>query len=380
MKQGQNPRLTYAIQYFDKTGEMRAPYQICKGFVAAGWDVAILTIATANNLPVERVWESVAVKKVAGTGKRRKLIKMAGRLIKKRRQHLILTTVWEWQNFALLLANLLFGSPYAVRLDTFCYLAVTGFWKKARERLRYGLTLGQASLIIAETPESYACAARRFSVDQVILAPSCLWLGELQAIEKKWSAKGFSPPREPVILSTSRLIERKRVHDLIQAFSLISDAFPQWRLEFRGPKTDSDYFGSLRQLVVRLGLGERVQFLPGLSGELLYQRYRETAVYALPSEGEGMPSTVLEAMYFGGAIVAGKSGGVSYMLDQGKCGRLHAPGDIQALSGHLMDLMSSAPLRHEYMMAARGRMEKIFVWEAYFPNLEDRFKKIIKLA
>lgn len=111
---------------------------------------------------------------------------------------------------------------------------------------------------------------------------------------------------------------------------------------------------------------------PSLTGEALYRRYHQTSIYCLPSTGEGFPSTILEAMYFGGAIVAGNSGYVSYQLDDGRCGRLFRPGDIDALTEELTLLISSPEKRLECMKAARERVEMEFVWERHFDQLQAK--------
>jgi glycosyltransferase involved in cell wall biosynthesis len=121
-----------------------------------------------------------------------------------------------------------------------------------------------------------------------------------------------------------------------------------------------------------------VRLLPGITGEALYRRYREISIFALPSEGEGMPTTITEAMYFGGAIVAGISGSVQYQLDNGRCGCLHNASDLNLLSDHLQTLMASNALRETYMILARNRMLSLFVWEQYFPELEFQFQQLVR--
>jgi polysaccharide biosynthesis protein VpsI len=207
--------------------------------------------------------------------------------------------------------------------------------------------------------------------------PFCLWQADLAEIEANWAAEGFAPEREEVILFAGRLIERKGVHDLIAAFARLADALPTWQLEIRGLPASEAYQERLERLIVQHGLAARVRLLPGLEGEDLYRRYRETAVFALPSAGEGIPTTITEAMYFGGAIVAGVSGAVPHQLENGRCGLLHQPGDLDALTGHLQSLMASAELREAQMARARQRMLDLFVWERYFPELEAVFRQVL---
>src|SRR5208337_2714802 len=59
------------------------------------------------------------------------------------------------------------------------------------------------------------------------------------------------------ILFVGRLVRRKGVDDLIDAFRLVSEDFPDWRLEIVG---DGPERKKLEQLVADLGLGEKVEF------------------------------------------------------------------------------------------------------------------------
>jgi glycosyltransferase involved in cell wall biosynthesis len=376
--EAERPTLTYAIQYFDETGAMRAPYLICKGFLAAGWDVRIITTASPRNAAIDFVWDHVPVQRVEGLNKKVKLLRLAAKLLRRRERHVILTTVWDWHCFSLALSRLLFGSPYIMRLDTYTHRNAESFLGRLWEEIRYGFVMRNASIILAETPKCFDHATRYLKRPKVLLVPSCFWYKDLKEVEARWEREGYQPKREPIMFYAGRFIERKNVHDLINAFVRLSERFPEWKLEMRGPVTSCAYYASLQDLARSSRLDNRIRFLPSLSGEQLYRRYRETSIYALPSEGEGLPTTIAEAMYFGGAIVAGESGHVGYQLGDGACGLLHKPGDIDSLTAHLETLMASEQERNRYMSKARERIIKFFIWEEYFPMLEEKVRALVQ--
>jgi glycosyltransferase involved in cell wall biosynthesis len=371
------PTLTYVIPFFDRTGAMRSPYLICKGFLRQGWQVEVVAAASPQNADIDTVWGSVPVHKIDGANKKIKLLRLFLRLLGRGEQQVVITWVWYWHCFALLLAKWLFGQPYVLVLDTYTHRSGQGFWRKLREELRYGPLLRGASLILAETPACLTSAAACTGKENVLLAPSGLWLDELRKIEANWRATGYQPAREPVILYAGRLVAQKRVHDLISAFGTLAAQYPAWRLEIRGVVTDAEYFAHLQNLAKASGVGERILFLPSLSGESLYRCYRASAIYALPSEGEGFPTTILEAMYFGGAIVAGDSGYVGYQLAQGHCGLLHTPGDLNQLTTHLATLMHNEATRKQLIQSARQRMIESFTWDHQFPVLAQKFEELL---
>ncbi len=368
-------RLTYALQHFDETGPLRAPYQICKGFVTQGWDVDLVALGNGPNEGVAWVWDVVPLRRKTAVHRKLAILKLTTSLARPRK-HLVLSEVWPWHAYGLLLAKQVWGSPYALALDSYTHLSGVTPWQRLRERLRYELLLRHANLILAESPEAFLAAKRTTRRAKVVHVPVCLWQQELTAIEEAWAAQQFNPRREKVVLFAGRLLPRKRVDDLITAFTRLRATFPDWTLEIRGIPTSATY----QQQLVQLGqpLGKQVAFQPPLGGAALYRRYRETAVFALPSEGEGMPTTILEAMYFGGAIVAGISGAVAYQLGNGRAGLLHQPGDLDTLTSHLHTLMASAETREAYMAQARQRMTHLFVWERYFPQLAHIFAEALR--
>lgn len=371
--------LTYAIPYFDDTGMMRGPYLICKGFLDAGWHVEIATTTNFQNTNIERVWERVPVNKVNGSNKKIQLIKLARKLFKADDKNVVISWIWHWHCFALMVSKWLFGSHYVLVLDTYTHLSpweTKGFLSKLRLELRYGLIMRFADIILAESPLSYEHARRHIEGPEILLVPVCFWEKDLREVERRWSEEGFRPSRKPMILYAGQIVERKNIHDLIIAFSRLSEQFPEWRLEIRGQVTDPYYLASLRDLAKHHESDDRIEFLPSLTSEDLYRRYRSSSIYCLPSSFEGMPTTILEAMYFGGAIVAGSAGHISYQLDDGNCGLLFEPGDLDCLTEHLENLMSSQSKREHYIKKARERLLSLFTWENYFDRVEGLFRHL----
>lgn len=367
--------LSYAIQAFDETGAMRAPYLLLKGFVRAGWKTEIVTTASAANANLEFVWQSVPVIRIEGANKRERLFRLARYFVGKRPGNLVLTWVWDWHGYGLIASHWLFGTNYAVVLDTYSHRAFGTERAKRWQAFRYGPLLRHASLILAEAPACRDAVLRHLPQAEVLLVPSSLWRSELEAVEESWQVQSWQPQRQPLILYAGRIAERKNIHRLIDAFAQLAAYFPEWRLEIVGPLASPAYAHTLKEQVRAYQLEEHITFLPGLSGEALYRKYRESSIYALPSEGEGFPTSILEAMYFGGAIVAGNSGYVAYQLEGG-CGYLHNPDDLTQLTAHLQTLMSDSDLRTALMERARQRMLERFTWEQYFPMLEAKCREL----
>lgn len=374
------PTITYAIPYFDETGPMRAPYQLLKGFLHTGWSACIETLNLDINLNIQNVWGKVPVKKINGVNKKHKMLNFLINFLKKREGEVVISWVWYWHCFSLLISKLLFKNPYVIVLDSYTHLGPWDFknrFSKFRLELRYGLVLRFADVIIAETDLSYEHIQRYIEGPKKLFIPICFWKKDLDQVEHLWSKKNFYPDREPVIFYAGQITERKKIHHLIEAFNCLSSSFPYWKLEIRGPVTDNKYLELLENLVSKYGLEKRIKFLPALYGEELYRRYRSTSIYCLPSVFEGIPTTILEAMYFGGAIVAATSGHIKYQLDNGLCGLLFNPGDVGKLTEHLNDLMKSRRKRESFIHNSKVRVLEHFVYEKYFDELDSHLKGLI---
>jgi glycosyltransferase involved in cell wall biosynthesis len=91
------------------------------------------------------------------------------------------------------------------------------------------------------------------------------------------------------VISVARLTAQKRLDRLIAAFALIPDA--DARLRILGEGEDR---GELTALVAQLGLADRVS-MPGYVADVAHALH-EADLFVLPSDYEGLPAAVLEAM------------------------------------------------------------------------------------
>lgn len=157
------------------------------------------------------------------------------------------------------------------------------------------------------------------------------------------NASQQSDSQLPTVLYIGRLERPKRLDLLLRAWSQLS---PNARLVVVGD-------GSLRRewedLAVELAL-EDVAFVGQRSD--IATLLASSDLYVLPSDSEGMPNSLLEAMSCGVPCIASAVGAISEMLSDG-VGFLVAPGEVAALKEALARLMESAALREE--MGRRGR-------------------------
>jgi glycosyltransferase involved in cell wall biosynthesis len=122
----------------------------------------------------------------------------------------------------------------------------------------------------------------------------------------------FAGPRatsvEPVIGTVAGLRAEKNVARLVRSFRLVADVLPA-RLVIAG---DGPQRAALERLAGELGLAGRVHFTGHLDDPAV--AYRGLDVFALSSDTEQMPLSVIEAMAAGLPIVATDVGDVAGMV------------------------------------------------------------------
>ena len=101
------------------------------------------------------------------------------------------------------------------------------------------------------------------------------------------------------LLASGRLHTIKQFDVLIEAFSSISDSFPDWDLIILG---EGEKRAELESLTKKLSLEERV-FLPGKVGNIA-EWYEKADIFVLSSVVEGFPNVLLEAMSYGLPVVS----------------------------------------------------------------------------
>jgi glycosyltransferase involved in cell wall biosynthesis len=158
------------------------------------------------------------------------------------------------------------------------------------------------------------------------------------------AAAGQSGARDgpPTILSVSRLMATKGVHDLVRALPAIRRRIPA-RLVLAG---DGPEAGSLRALADDLGVGDSLEMTGYLSGTDLWRLYSSAAVFALPTyHDEGFPTVILEAMASGLPIVTTPARGSADHLEAGRNAIFVPAKDPEALAVALADLLEDDELR-----------------------------------
>lgn len=158
---------------------------------------------------------------------------------------------------------------------------------------------------------------------------------------------GFSQ-EQVVILAVGRFYEAKDYPNLLQAFAILKDEFPNARLCIAG---DGPLMNQVKKLAVDLELDGRIDFLGARND--VPDLMRAADIYVLSSAWEGLPLVVGEAMASEKLVVATDCGGVREFL--GDAGILVAPKSPAALADGLREALNM-PADEASTLGARARL------------------------
>ena len=142
----------------------------------------------------------------------------------------------------------------------------------------------------------------------------------------EYKGKALKTPKSKKIVSVGRLIPSKNYEMLIYAFSKLTDAYPEYTLTIYG---DGQSHNKLNSLVAELGLNEKV-FLPG-NEKNVFEKTKDAELFVLPSNIEGMPNALIEAMCLGLPVISTNVSGAADFIKNGKNGLIIDCNDLSQL-------------------------------------------------
>jgi glycosyltransferase involved in cell wall biosynthesis len=175
--------------------------------------------------------------------------------------------------------------------------------------------------------------------------------------------------RPPVVLTAARFDPEKRQRKLVEAVAELVDEEVELEVWLAGA-------GPLEEAVARqvrdLGLERTVRMLGFVPNGTLLEWLAEGAVdlVVLPSDAEGIPVSLIEALAHGVPVVACDAGGVAELLADG-CGELVPAEDTHELAVAINHVLGSPGLRAERQRAGRARVEREYAVETVARRLRE---------
>jgi glycosyltransferase involved in cell wall biosynthesis len=173
------------------------------------------------------------------------------------------------------------------------------------------------------------------------------------------------PPR---VLFVGRLNVQKNLTQFFQALDGISN---QFEVSIVG---DGDQYQELKKLMSTLKL-QNVTFHGRADGRKLLNFYKRANIFVLPSEREGMPLVLLEAMAMGLPLIATDVTGNRDVIKEDKNGLLVPFGDFKALREALLRIVSSK-VKYSRMSNYSRQMATHYSWNKVEKQLESLYYEV----
>ncbi len=262
-------------------------------------------------------------------------------------------TVFRYgKNFDVLHAHMEFSSAVAATLagkltnkPVIVKFAASGVSSEVQEsmktrlgRFRLSLLRRWASRFIALTSEMEDELLKEgFPRDRVLKIANGVNADQFSpSADKEASKDAINMKGKTVFLFTGRLVPVKAVPVLLQAFAKALKADSNSRLILLGDGEEREKLVSLTQ---QLGIQQFVTFVGDVENVAPYLNAAD--IFVLPSLGEGLSNSLLEAMSSGLACVATKITGSMEALANGDYGVLVDPGDVDQLADAFVHLLSN---------------------------------------
>jgi glycosyltransferase involved in cell wall biosynthesis len=178
-------------------------------------------------------------------------------------------------------------------------------------------------------------------------------------------------PGTPLVGAVAMLRPMKAVDVLVEAFARLRQRVPEAHLAVAG---DGPLRSEVEAQVAALGVGDAVHLL-GVREDVA-NVLRSLDVVVMPSDSEGSPIALIEAMVAGRAIVASCVGGMPWILDDGRCGVLVPPRAPEALAHAVTDLLGDPARRDELGARARRRARADFTLESVAGQWAELYREL----
>ncbi len=193
---------------------------------------------------------------------------------------------------------------------------------------------------------------------------NCSQVKTAQIITEKFNLK-----KDDYILFLGRLVPEKGLRYLIQAYKQVKT---DKKLVIAGGSSDTALFATeLREMSKD---DDRIMFTGFVCGQMLEELYSNAYLYALPSDLEGMPLSLLEAMSYGNCCVVSDIAECTSVVEDKAV--TFCKGDVLDLQSKLQMLCDHAETVRKYKEEAADFICRKYSWDDVVRKTLDTYEGI----
>ena len=200
---------------------------------------------------------------------------------------------------------------------------------------------------------------------RLALVPCGVDIRTFRPMNRREARNELGLPEGPTVVYVGRLVPRKGVDTLVEAFALLPRRLNAGLVIVGGEPggEGSAEVARLSALARKLMVKKRVSFTGSRPQQDLYRYYGAADAAVTVPHYEPFGMTPLEAMACGVPVVGSRVGGIKTSVVDGETGYLVPPKDPKALAGRLLRLLSDGALRDRMGCAGRRRVEEHYTWK-----------------
>lgn len=238
-----------------------------------------------------------------------------------------------------------------------------------------GFLRGASKIIATSELEERELLDAGFPQTQVVIRYNGIDAALLPGLPSRgtFRTKWGLPQAEPLILFLSRIIPRKGVDLLIDAFA--GACAETGRLVIAGPEGERGYLACLEKRARESGAGDRILFCGPVYDEDKKAALRDADIFALPSRYENFANVAAEAVACRVPVIVTDACGISPLVDG--IGGLVIPREQEALTEALSRLIRDEALYARLKEGCR-RVAAQLDWETLTRQMERHYQDAVR--
>jgi len=182
----------------------------------------------------------------------------------------------------------------------------------------------------------------------------------------------FAAPGERLLVHLSNFRPVKRVTDVVEIFDRVQKKIPA-RLMMMGDGPDRR---AAERLACERGIHNKIHFMG--KQDRVQEKLALADVLLLPSEMESFGLAALEAMACEVVPVASRVGGLPEVITDGVDGYLCEAGDVEAMAGRALEVLSDDAKLDALRKAARHTAQERFCTTKIIPKYEELYRGLLE--
>lgn len=255
---------------------------------------------------------------------------------------------------------------------------------KVREQIEKDI-IWQAERIIAECPNDLKDLIQHYQApqDKIEIIPCGYNPNDFHPLDRTEAKEKLGlDPAFTYILQLGRMVKRKGIDNVIEAFSHAQHLLPELRLLVVGGNLeaadDQAEFMRLQQLCSALNVSDKVIFTGQKTRDTLKYYYAASELFITTPWYEPFGITPLESMACGTPVIGADVGGISFTVRNGETGILVPPQQPQQLSAAIVDLINDERKRTRFAVNALKHVRS-FTWNKISESIAQLYEQCIPM-